>query len=464
MAKTIRDFQIAPVEHYDAERAVLSNLILFPQLYDKITHLFHYELFYNETNRIIAKAIISLHKNSEEIDIITVAQKCVTIDKDITYHEVVSGTSIDHTVSSAAFEGHIKILTEHHIRREILKTGQWLQVASGEYTEDIDLTLSKLLEKAGNLQSMTIFNRGYNSKEASLDTVRDICDRAEKDKPYRSLGFPMLDQYVYFDSRDIVAVAASQGQGKSKFVMKVAENLIKANDDIAILYYSFEDGHKSIMRNWISSEVMLTPNEMLSLKEKLGEKDLMKISKAFDPFIYKDFEINETRQYIRDIKSSFLRFCKERPDKFNILIVDNLMLLRDYQDSNKKNETAIDDYIAAMFADIKNETVEYNAAIIFVHHINKDAINRKNINTAFRPESTDMRGSTRLADVATNIILINKVNHSKALVSSYPGYEELMENLSIIEVTKNRTGRMGFVRMFADLGYNIYKELSYENV
>ena len=202
---------------------------------------------------------------------------------------------------------------------------------------------------------------------------------------------------------------------------------------------------------------MLTSREMDNKGYSLSQNDVNNIQECSDIVKELDFTIISNPCYINDIKSSFMNFCRKRPDKFNLLIIDNIMLLKDNDDkSNNNGGTSIDDKIARIIKEISIETMKYNTAIIFLHHFTKEASNSNKIRNGFRPEIIDVRGSTRYNDIALTTLLINKPSKHKELVSLYPGYEDMLNDLMIVEVAKSRNGKEGFVRMFTDLGYNIF--------
>ena len=92
----------------------------------------------------------------------------------------------------------------------------------------------------------------------------------------------------------------------------------------------------------------------------------------------------------------------------------------------------------------------------FLHHISKDN-KTSTLKSGYRLNRDNIKGSKRFIDVATKVLLINRPWGHKDLVALFPGHEDMLEHLFIIESTKNRTGKDSIVRMFFDLGINYFK-------
>ena len=73
--------------------------------------------------------------------------------------------------------------------------------------------------------------------------------------------------------------------------------------------------------------------------------------------------------------------------------------------AEKKAQKLTDDFIAKQLQIIKEET---KGSIFCVHHFNKDSDNKDGLKTGFRPTDRDVRGSGRITDVMTQVLLLNK--------------------------------------------------------
>jgi len=314
--------------------------------------------------------------------------------------------------------------------------------------------VSELAEQITNISNLTIFDKTLTPEQAVKNLLHHIDERYNVIEKFRTIGIKELDEFVYLDSGDIMMIAGPGGTGKSKLVMYFVKALMLSYKDVAVQYFSFEDPSNAILKNWLAHECMLTPRQMDGKGYKVTERDLVNIKEYSQWFLNWDFNIINNPCYINDIKTSFINFCKNRPNKFNILVIDNVMLLKDNDD--KTGGTSVDDRIARTIKEISVETLKYNSAVIFLHHFTKESQSFNKLRTGYKPETIDVRGSSRYNDIALTTLLINKPLLHPELVALYPGYEDMLRDLMIIETTKSRNGKTGFVRLFADLNYNIF--------
>lgn len=94
-----------------------------------------------------------------------------------------------------------------------------------------------------------------------------------------------------------------------------------------------------------------------------------------------------------------------------------------------------------------------------VHHYGSEIFNKLNLKHGYRAEENDLRGSMRLRDVCTKIVLINKPEQFKDLMSEYLHIEDAMNDLFITDLIKNRNSKKGVVRWFARPEINKFKEI-----
>lgn len=448
-------YQKIPPNDIELENKILCVLINDSNYYIRIATFFNPEIFYGKEQKVVAQAIYELNNENKPIDIITVTKKAIAISKDITPYDISMISTSAHNYFNV--EEWFHILIEYHIRRKILEMCYIYQAKATDMTEDALFVISELAEQVSNISNMTVYDKSLTGEEAVAKLMDHIDKRFNVTESFRSIGNEKLDEYVYLDAGDIVMIGGPGGSGKSKLAMFMAKNLLLKYKDAAVQIFAFEDPSNAILKSWLSYDCMLTSREMDNKGYSLSQNDVNNIQECSDIVKELDFTIISNPCYINDIKSSFMNFCRKRPDKFNLLIIDNIMLLKDNDDkSNNNGGTSIDDKIARIIKEISIETMKYNTAIIFLHHFTKEASNSNKIRNGFRPEIIDVRGSTRYNDIALTTLLINKPSKHKELVSLYPGYEDMLNDLMIVEVAKSRNGKEGFVRMFTDLGYNIF--------
>jgi len=121
----------------------------------------------------------------------------------------------------------------------------------------------------------------------------------------------------------------------------------------------------------------------------------------------------------------------------------------------EKGFTAIerDDYLVGK---IKDLSAELDACIILVHHFNKEASKKANIQEGYRPRKDHIKGSTRILDYVQQALLINLPRKYKDLI-----YEEKQKEILMPVLTK--MDEQAFFKHFWPLnpkGDNFTKSLS----
>ena len=459
--KGIDFFQLGKVPPQDVkvEESVLAAIIDEPAGFISIAKYFSPDIFYNENCRIVAKAIYQLNDENTPIDLLTVTRKVLSFKEGtILPHDIsIIYTSRHAGLSASNLDSWFKILIEFYIRREMINISAYYAQTAYDLSNDSLVLASEMADKVSKINNISLFKHSYTSSQAAETFLNHIETRDKTDVKYRKVGIPELDKYLYLDVGDVILVAGPGGSGKSKLVMSMVKHLLLHYKDFACQYFSFEDNVKTIYANWLTEPTMLSTTEMESKGWKLSENDKTRIRREAEVMKTLDFEVINDTCRINDIKTSFITFCNKRPEKFNLLIIDNIMLLHDNHDVAKM-QTEIDEVIVRKLKDISLSTMHQNSAIIVLHHFTKEATTGKGkIFTGYKPEVSDIRGSTRYNDIVTKTLLINRPFSHKELVMCYPGYSEMLRDLMIIEIPKCRNGANGFVRLFANMAYNVFK-------
>jgi replicative DNA helicase len=300
-----------------------------------------------------------------------------------------------------------------------------------------------------------------DTKSVFEETLKIITNKEDKTTFY-PIGDPGIDNTLMISPGELLNISGKSGSGKTSFVTYLAQSLLKRYPKkVAICWYSMEDSASKIMMNFISPTVKLTNAQLHGKNYKLSKEEFASVELASREFQSYDIEFFTKPAFISHIKAHFQRFCATRPDKFNILIIDNVMLLKDNGAYRFKSRgVEVDDHIAGQiqnaFTSTKND---YDINIWFLHHLTKEQLAKSNFVEGYRPREDQIKGSTRLRDVATQGILIHRPGDGFPDITKHykeTDYEGPISKLMIGEVFKNRDGHTGFFRYFANLDYKIF--------
>ena len=160
------------------ESQFLGGLLINPHEFKYIQELFHEELFYDEKNQLIAKAILGLNNASKTIDIVNVSNQLESTLKinPISFYDL---SLLTNDCILNRFDEKILILNEFYIKRKMMfKLSELL-----EKTQDSTSDVFELL--ADNEKNTNeIFNKikaGYQSNGADDDAPEDYGTKIRPD-------------------------------------------------------------------------------------------------------------------------------------------------------------------------------------------------------------------------------------------------------------------------------------------
>lgn len=452
----------APPHAVDLEEAVLGACILSTKAIIRILPIFKAEAFYKPSHCNIAQSIINLTEKDIPVDIVTVVQELKKMGK---LEEVGGAHRISQLSNGIATEQNIEIhyrmLLEYYFRREMISISTEGVKKSYDETEDVFETFDWI---NGRLEGIEVFinSGGHQSVQNVKDQIQSIINPTTEKVNYYPVGERGLDEILMISPGNLLGVSGKSGSGKTSWVIHMMKKLLfKYPNEVSICWYTMEDEPEKLIVNMISSQIKLAYNDIhgknyvLSAKEK---KEIEKHLKTIEGF---DIEFFHQKAMIGHVKAHFQRFCAKRPKRFNILIIDNLMLLKDNQTYRFKSRgTEVDEHIANEIQDTFVKTkANFDVNVLFVNHLTKEQLAKTNFKEGYRPREDNIRGSGRFLDICTQNILINRPGLFDDITAPYKetGYYEALKSLCLLEVTKNRNGRLGLIRYFSNLDYKIFQ-------
>lgn len=450
-----------PPHSADLEKAVLGSIIMAQMALIQILPVLRTNVFYIPKHQLICDAILSLTKKNQNVDILTVSEelkKLGTIDD-------VGGTFylLDITTnlySSHNVDQHYHILLEYYYKRELISIGQQAAIKGFDSTQDVFELFEWINSELEEINSSIGASAFSNVDKVFVETM-EIIDNKTTKVTFYPIDDPGIDNILMLSPSNLLNISGKSGSGKTTLTAHMAFSLLKKyKKKIAICWYTMEDSPSKILMNYISPSMKLTNAQMHGKNYNLSVKEKEKIKSESKNFLDFDIEFFSKPAFIGHIKTHFQRFCTNRPNKFNILIIDNVMLLKDnHQYRFKGKGTDVDDHIANQIQDIFTQTkADYDINVWFIHHLTKEQLAKSNFIEGYRPREDQIKGSTRYRDVCTQGILINRPVEFPDIVKHYKEteYQEAIKYLMIGEVYKNRDGNTGFFRYFANLDYKIF--------
>lgn len=417
-----------PPQAIDVEESILGHMIISVKeeeiaIYKK---LLKPEMFYKEEHQKICAGIFEVYQEENWPTLIVLTHKL----KEMEFLDEIGGPYYLSQLINKADEYNTKkysmILIEKYILRELIRImSEYIQNCF-ESKVDIFQILNDIKEELDRIEAITNISN-VDARKAVKEAIGVINDIAEgRAIPFLKSDFPKFDYAYAINLNQIVVFAAQKGHLKTRTLVKIVRSWIRNNDNVAVLWYSMEEPASKMSRLAFCDATGIDDMRMLGKKKpKLTSEERRQIGETSEKISNDDIQYKEVGSSIESIKNNFISFCKRRPDKKNILVIDNYG--RTKTGIPFKNSNEADDYISGKYVDIRDAT---GGLIFIVHHLTKEQLNKLNVNDGYRPREENVRGSSRIIDYANTLILGNFIPKHKDLIQI-----ELDRNIDDLKIT-----------------------------
>jgi len=449
-----------PPQCIEIEENVLGALMLEKNALDEVIPILKAVFFYKESHQKIFKAIKSLFDADEPVDILTVVNKL----KESGELELVGGaytvTQLTNKVTSYAanVDYHTRIVQQKYIQREIISQCSNLIKDAYEDTEDVFDTLETAIDTLEGLDPSNTAGNALDAITVSQDAIDMFNDNTQREYFYKT-GNKQLDALMGITHSKIALLGGANGDGKTRFTSYLLKCLFKIHGDkIAARHHTLEDSSTEMLMNYLASEVHMKTKDIQM--KKFGPETKNKIIKSLEEFQKYDIEYVEQWDKIKNITKQFEYFCKKRPDKLNILVIDNVLSLKDREDF-KGRENSMYDFICSEILACRQKTKGF---IFVVHHYNDDQVHSDRIKTGYMPTEKHLKGTEAFRRISNYILLSNNPGRRKDLLMDYnEDMRRLLTRMFILEGVKirndNTDALKNIIHFFKTLDYNIFEEI-----
>jgi replicative DNA helicase len=422
MAKSISKL---PPQNIEAEQSLLGALLIDKDAVVKIAEVvspFHF--YRSEQHGKIYEAITDLYDKREPIDLITVTEKLKQSESlDIVGGAAYLASLVNIVPTSAHIEHYARIIKEHAIRRGLIS--QATKLVEEAYDETVPV--ASLLESA----EQGIFSLSQASLKRDFIPLKDLLtvsfDRLDElQKSAGKLrgvptGFKDLDNKLAgMQESNLIIFAARPGQGKTSFVLNVAEYVaVKAGLPVGI--FSLEMSQEELVDRIIVSKAEI---DAWKLKTgKLDDTDFDRISAAYGELAEAPLFIDDTPGLsLAEIRTKARRLQMEHGLK--LLILDYLQLIHGRNLENRVQE------VSEISQGLKNLARELKIPILCVSQLSRAVESRG----SRRPQLADLRESGAIEQDADVVMFI---------------YREDAENMkdTTLDIQKHRNGPTGEIKL-----------------
>ena len=422
-----------PPNDIEAEQAVLGSMMLDNDAVMDAINILKPEDFYREENKLIFSAMVNLNGRSEPIDLITVKDELISLEK----FEVCGGleyiASLPEKVPTTAnADKYIRIVEEKSMLRSLIKTSNELLDLGYNQTLETD----EIIEKA----EKEVFDLSLNRNRKEYTPIKDVLIEtfANLEKLYNQkehitgvpTGFIDLDyKTAGLHGSELVLVAARPSMGKTAFALNIAANAaIRAKIPVAI--FSLEMSKDQLVTRMLSSETGIDSNKLKT--GKMEEDDWIKLSEGLGPLSESEIYIDDTPGIsITEIRNKCRKLKLEK--NIGLVIVDYLQLV---SGSNIRKNGSREQEISEISRSLKIIAKELNVPVIALSQLSRAPEQRRDDH---RPMLSDLRESGAIEQDADIVMFLYR--------DDYYNQESEKRNIAEVILAKHRSGSTGTIEL-----------------
>lgn len=426
-----------PPQAVDLEQAVLGAMMLEKNAVTETIDILSQESFYDPKHQYIFGVIKELFGTSKPIDILTVIDKLKRNGE----LEAAGGAAYvsqltSRVASTAHVEFHARIISEKHIKRELIRMCTEVMRDAFDDTNDVFDVLNKA---EGDL-----FKIAENNMGKAVDVMQNVVRQAIEEIEAASkntdgisgvpTGFFALDKLTSgWQRSDMIVIAARPAMGKTAFVLSMARNTaVDHNQGVAI--FSLEMSSVQLVKRLIASETRLSAEKLRKgdLRDDEFQQLHTRISKLATAPLYIDdtpgISIFDLRAKCRRLKMQY---------DIQVVIIDYLQLMT----AGGKTQGNREQEISSISRSIKEIAKELNVPMIALSQLSRSVEQRGGDK---KPVLSDLRESGAIEQDADIVSFIYR--------PEYYGFmqdEDGNSNAGVGEIiiAKHRNGALDSVRL-----------------
>ena len=413
----------------EAEKGILSAILVNPDILDDVVSIIREEMFYKKAHQIIYRHIIKLYNKNKTPDLVTINNSLTESGDLDKIGGVIYLTDITDTLVTEKFVmQHAEIMKEKFLRRQYIYTGDELMKRSYDVSYDIQDINNFAESKFYEITDESIINEPVSLSVINADTIKVIekISKQEAELVGVPSGITSLDRLTLgFQKSDLILIAARPSMGKTAFSLFISREA--AIQGYKILFFSLEMSRRQLSYRMLSDR-FTDINEL-----KIGKDvDWDSVNRQNGDYTHNIFVDDTPALRATEIRSIARKF-KKKVD-IDMVIIDYLQLARG-DDAYRKRGNKYGE-IGDISKTFKSIAKELNVPVIAVSQLSRAVESRS---TPF-PILSDLRESGELEQDADIVIFLTRfIRLPERYWVSKEGDD--MRDKAYIDVAKNRQGK-----------------------
>ncbi len=393
-----------PPQNIEAEQSLLGALLIDKDAIVTIAESLRPDHFYKaEQHGSIYKSILELFEKREPIDLVTVTEK---LKQNGVLDKIGGSAYLTELVNMVPTAAHVeyygKIIKERALRRSLISFSTRFIDSSFDEGQDINDIIEECEQTIFTLSQQHIKRDFIQLRDAltqSFDRLDEIQKTSGKLRGVPT-GYRDLDNKLAgFQDSNLIIFAARPGQGKTSFVLNVAQ-YVAVNEGLPVGIFSLEMSQEELVDRLLVSQADI---DAWKLKTgKLDDKDYDRLSHAMGQLAEAPLFIDDTPgASISEIRTKARRLQSEHGLK--LIIVDYLQLIHGRNLENRVQE------VSEISQALKNLARELKVPVIAVSQLSRAVESRG----SKKPQLADLRESGAIEQDADVVMFIYREDAEK---------------------------------------------------
>lgn len=436
MTSPSSSFPKRPPCSLEAEKALLSGILLRNSSINSVINLIKPGDFFKESHQLIYDAMCTINEQSTAIDLISLKSQ---LEKEGHLESAggvaALGNLFDEASSAANIDYYAKIVRDKSILRRLINVSEDIvergYQSEGEVRDLVETAESSIFEIAQAGES-----RGPKSIKDVLMVTFDNLEKISR-KPELITGIPSgfadLDKMLSgLHNGELIIIAARPSMGKTTFGLNIMSH-VGAHLNTPVLVFSLEMTEDQLVQRMLCAEAEVDGQKLRT--GYIRQDDWAKIAHVAinlsrAPIFIDDspsLGILEMRSRARRIKSRF---------GLGLIMVDYLQLMQGRRDVESRQLE-----ISEISRSLKFMAKELNCPVIALSQLSRAVESR----TGNRPQLSDLRESGAIEQDADVVIFLYRPEYYKIKEIDRDGRKINSEGVAEIIISKQRNGPVGSV-------------------
>ncbi len=383
----------------DAERALLGTILVDADQIMRVIEILppgNGGWFYEEANRLVYDAMVTLMERSDPIDMQTVTdvlRRRGSLDK--VGGSVYLAELVECCVTTANIAHHARIVRDKDLYRGMINIGSDI-TASAYAQEDLPALINRTQEALMGVSGAQTSASFSTLHDLMTDTIRNAQHADERDLTGVHTGFHGLNFLSSgFQNSNLIIVAARPSMGKSALALQFALAAAQSLNGLPVAVFSLEMSRQELGMRILCSEARVNSQDMK--RGFLSRHDWDLVMTASDRMDNLPILIDDTSSLsVLDVRTRAKRLQTERG--LGMVLIDYLQLMTSAGKRKDNRQQEISD----ISRDLKILAKDLNVPVIALSQLNRE-VEHKNPPV---PVLSDLRDSGAIEQDADMVIFI----------------------------------------------------------